>query len=419
MDQINMKVKLAVITLVFIAAILACNKSTENINENKIFYVDMENCKTSIDLKLSDLIDSCWLVPLETTNESILSANIFYFFISDDYILIIDPNGVYKYSSNGKFVKKIINSGRGPHELSINPRCFYYEKGNLLFIEDYYRDKDSILCYDVKSETFLPSIKKCFSDRWGDFIIYNDSLIMGSFSSTTPNSNPYAIFFQDLKGNFISGIHSKRKFIPMINIKDPIQKTNETLQRMLIYTGDQLIHVKYTYDDTLFALKGNQLLPYLIARINSTRIGLPNMLPKIGDKLTIFEKFENPGFIIFKNQTFEGEIPFNGGAKADYKTAYFFLNKSNGKYGEIKSYTDDFIGKIQSSENETMVFPSFLPNNKLYILYYPNELLQKTSTDLVKQRFPKSICRQLSTIKSNLSETDNPVLLIGVPKKRI
>ena len=405
---------LILITLIAFLTFGFCKTISQNTTESKIIQVDIENCKVSIDLKLSDLIDSCWLVPLETTKDCTLGNYFNYVFISDDFILIDDRNGIYKFSADGKFIRKIISVGRGPQELSVSPMYYYYEKKNILFISDYLGEKDYILCYDVESESFLPSIKKCFNGRWANFIIYDDSLIMASLSILDPDSNPYAIFFQNFKGDFVSGIKSTRKFV---HFKD--QK--EALQRMFIYTGNQLVHVKYCLDDTLFALKGSQLSPYLMSSYNSPRINPPHFLlkPDIGDKQTYFERFENSGFMIFRNTTFEGEIQFSYGAKADYKTVYYFLNKSNGKYGIIRSYIDDFTGKTQSSENETMVFPSSLPNDKLYVIYYPHELLQKTPSDLVNKRYSDIVYSQLSEIRNNISETDNPILLIGKPKKRL
>jgi hypothetical protein len=398
--------------MVFTIIFSTCITPIKNAHENKIFYVDIENCKTSINLKLSDLLDSCTLVPLETTNESILGNYLRYVYIGSDFIIIDDDNGIYKFSTNGKFIKKIINTGRGPHDLSIGHSLYYYEKKNLLVIDDYFGKGDYLLCFDLKSESFLPSIKKCFSGRWGDFIVYNDSTILASIYDMDAGSNPYAIFTQDFKGNFISGVKSKRKCIPISNQK-------EVLQRMLIYSGDKLIHVKYVYDDTLFTLKESQLSPYFIVHYNSDQNGLPRMIPEIGEKRSYFEKYENNVFLIFSNHTFKGAIPFNLGTKAEYKKEYFFLDKSNGRYSIIKSYTDDFIGKIQNAEYSTMVFPSFLPNNRLYVVYYPHELLPATSKILASQVFPKSLYENLSKMSLSLKNTDNPILLIGRPKKKV
>ena len=60
------------LAIAIILGFLSCSGSSDKTIENKVFHVNIENCKSSIDLKLSDLIDSCWLVRLETTSESML-----------------------------------------------------------------------------------------------------------------------------------------------------------------------------------------------------------------------------------------------------------------------------------------------------------------------------------------------------------
>ena len=407
-----MTAKLVLITLILTSTLITCNRFQENANQNVVYNVDVENCKSLIDLKLSDLIDSCWLVPLETTNESVLGNSYWYIFITNDYIIVDDNNGIFLFAADGKFINKIIKIGRGPQEVSIVHSINYYEKEDLLFINDQFINQNYLLCYDIKSQTFKPPVKKCFPNQWEDFLIYNDSLIMGSPGLLDTGSNPYALFFQDFKGNFISGIISKRNVITR-------QNQEVVLQRMRFYSGDQEIHVKYIYDDTLFTLNDNKLLPYLVSKYNSNKIDPPNMTIKVGDKRSYFERFENPGFLIFRNQTYEGSVPISAGRKAEYNRIYYLLNKSNGNYGVIKSYTDDFIGKIQTSESEVITFPSSLPNNKIYVLYGASEILQNRSTELIGSGFPDSVQVRLTKIRSNLHETDNPVLLIGIPKKKL
>jgi len=400
--------------IAFIASLLTCCKTPDNhLTDNKVFNIDVENCKTLIDLKLSDLIDSCWLIPLETTKESVLGDYIRYIYIANDYIVIDNNDGIFLFTKNGHFLNKL-NVGRGPDELSISHSFFYYDKEDLIFINNRYTNENKLICYDVKSNSFRPPIKKCLTNRWDDFIIYQDSLIMASPSlfNPDPDPNPYSFFVQDYKGNFIYGVNSTRMYR---NIKQ-----EELLQRMLFYCGDQNIHVKYIFDDTLFTLNGNQLSPYLILQFEASQDLPPNMQPEIGDSRVSFEKYENYSFLIFRTATYEGMIPFKPGAmKAVYKNVYFLLDKSTGKYGIIKSYTDDFVGESQNNENESMTFPTSLTNNKLYVVYRPYELLQKETSIKLNRNFPENIYSQYNKIKVSLTETDNPLLLIGIPKCNI
>jgi len=120
----------------FLIELISCRNAGDSLNKDIVFHINIDNCKTSIDLKLSDLIDSCRLVPLGTINESVLGRFFKVLIITDDLILIADENGVYKFSSDGKFIKKLIKKDRGPQGISGSCIYYYYEERNLLFIAD-------------------------------------------------------------------------------------------------------------------------------------------------------------------------------------------------------------------------------------------------------------------------------------------
>jgi hypothetical protein len=392
------------------SSLTSCKTSNNQLNVNRVFNIDTENRKTLIDLKLSDLVDSCWLIPLETTKESMLAEYIRYIYVANDYIVIDNNQGMYLFTKKGKFINKL-NVGRGPYELSNSHSFFCNDKEDLIFINNRYTNEDKLLCYDVKSQTFRPPINKCLTNQWGDFIIYQDSLIIASPYVNNTDPNPYAIFVQDLEGNFLYGVNSTRMFTT--------NKQEALLQRMLFYSGDQNIHVKYIFDDTLFSFKDNKLSPYLSLQFKEARDIIPNMIPEIGETRGYFEDDENSSFLIFRIATYHGLVPYKQGAMiAVYKNVYFLLNKSNGEYGVIKSYTDDFVGNSRSNENEAMTFPASMRNNKLYVVYKAYELIQKESSIRLNKNFPESLYDQYNKIKTKLTETDNPILLICTPKNK-
>jgi hypothetical protein len=378
-------------------------------SESLTFHIDIDNCKNTIDLKLSDLIDSCRLVPLETTEESLLGDYLRFLYISKNYIIIIDKNGAYKFLPNGKFVKKLINIGRGPNEISGSDRFFYYEPKDLLYIEDDFVQKDQILCYNVRSEVFCPSIKKCFPIRWLAFAIYEDSLIIGSIEGMdSGETNPYGLFFQNFKGEFISGIISHRNFIL------PRGKGEKILQRLNIYLGDKSVHLKYSFDDTIFSLKNKSLSVYL-SPVYRNKATLPKMIPAEGENRVYYLPCENPSYIILDFASINGLTDQGGISRPNYRRSFYLLNKSNGKYGKILSYIDDFIGEKPQNKNPKSIFPSSLPNNKLYVSYTSNEFLKNTSS-LNRSFHFNHLNIQMEKIRTNLKETDNPVLLIGMPR---
>ena len=85
------------LTILFLAIIIVSCTNHKRKNQDKAVYnVSFENCRTTIDLKLSDLVDSIKLVRLETTPESLI-ANSPGIILTRDNIIVIDMNGIYKF----------------------------------------------------------------------------------------------------------------------------------------------------------------------------------------------------------------------------------------------------------------------------------------------------------------------------------
>ena len=394
--------------LLLVLFLASCVHKDKN-QDGALYNVRFDNCKTTIDLRLSDIVDIYKFVKLETTPESLIGVNP-RIILARDNIIVIDMNGIYKFTADGRFVRKIIKFGRGPDEISIAINYSYYEKGNLLIIEDNIRNKDILQIYDIESEKFLDPIKKYSPGRWGGFLVYNDSLIMGSMSPVIVDTNRYALFIQDSKGKIISGIKNSRKVLDA-------RLNKETVQRLLFSQGENDLFSFYVYDDTLFRYTPKGLLPYLIVSYNSPRNYMRTMGFKIGESRVGFPSVDNSSFILLTESTYTGESQEGSMVRFNYNRNYYFLNKTDKSFSKLKSYTDDISGKIQECNGETLNFPVLIPGNTLYVLYYPNDLINnklKENTTL-----SPNVSDQLQKIQEGLDLMDNPILLLGSIKKSI
>lgn len=408
--------KIYILLGVFLSLQIAwnCNNNTEQ-TQRTAFHPDLDNCKLSINLKLSDLIENYRIVQLETTSESLLGELNCVINISGDYILIQDGNGIQKFSKEGKFINTIIKSGKGPDEISGSCNFFFNKNNNILYFQDNIVENEKIRCFDIKSEKFLPSIKKCFPGSWLNFIIYQDSLILGSINIIS-RSNPYAIFAQNLKGEFVWGIKSNKTF----NVSN-----EDLLQRFVIYPGDKTIFLKYWSDDTLFSLNDKNLSTHLIPEYKN-KVLKPNITIFEGDRIINYDPYQNPSFMIIRNGLFTGWIMEGNWNRAHYNLDFYILNKYNGEYALIQSYNDDFINRIYNlgksvrwtpGIDEMPPLPKTSPDGLIYSIYYPNEL---SGIDSEMKNSPfKNLMARLVEIKKDQKETDNPILLIGYPKKRL
>ena len=404
-----MKIKLLIVAFSCFLVLIQCINPVIETPSKTVFHINVDSTQESIDLKLTDLADSFRLVRLETTDKAIINATNYY--VSEKYIIAISQDGLYKFSSNGKFLNKIIGWGRGPDEVSgMFFAYFYDDTKDLLYIDDLNLNQ-KLLVYDINLEKFLTPIKKAIQGTWGSFAIYNDSLIIGK--SPSNDSKPYAVFMQSFDGSFISGVpNNKYRLLG--------QNPTKTFQPSYLSIGKNDFRISYELDDTLFTFKNNQLIPYVTLDFKKPRENPPNAKVQKGDRQITFPKMEAPGFLIIRVAQID-EINWVTQTSGDSKTTYtyFFLNKSTGKHSTIKTFIDDFSGLIQSPKDGTMTLPLLLKNGKLVIIYQPDMIKKIAEKGLNNPLFTPSIKEDLTHINKELQETDNPILLIGKLKEKI
>lgn len=410
--------KIVVIALLAIGLVACKNDAKRSADEaEKVYTFNIDGTKTYTDLKLSDLADHFRLIPLETTEESLLGRADFY--IGDQYILAYTNKGVYKFSPEGKFIKKIINAGKGPQEISefYTPLKFFVDKNNLLYINDY-QHNDKILVYDVLAETFKEPVKRCIPGYWSSIAVNDTGVIAGT--PNTPradDSTHYVVIFQDAGGDFISGIPNVKRQKGMGD--------NEELsyQMASIMLSENGLRIRYVNDDTLYRIKDNKLTPYVILEFDNPRNFPPASLPQQGDRMIYFPDADANDFMIINAMVSKGSKTIQHGGRmaivVDNDSKYVFLDKVNGSSSLIKTYVDDLIGKTQDilqiikDKKEAPDFPEILQNNKLMVVYDAYEILDAAEKGITESGFPKEITDQLQTISKNLKEEDNPVLLVG------
>lgn len=402
-------------TIVVILFVLFSCKGTikkppEKLSVDTIFTINVDNPNDVIDLKLSELADSFKIIQLETTKNTLIGGSIFY--VSDNYIISFDQNGILKFSSNGKFLCKIAGIGRGPHEVTIFTSYYIDEERDIMFLDDILF-KYAFLVYDIKSEKFLDPVKKCVQTRWYSFYVVNDSMIAGtSDMETYGGATQYAVFYQNMKGDFLYGIPNTRKTLSV-----PDQK--EVFQNCRLRIGDKILHASFDHNDTLFKLIDNNFIPYLALSYDSPRRVSKSYVSK-GDHGIQFSNVEAPSFLLLRNVIVDNVIHISETTdKYERKFNYIFFNKTNGKSSRIKSFTDNFIGQTQISDGHNISFPQILSNGTLYISYSPNEIKEAIARGLNYQDFPTSLNVQLLEINKSLTEMDNPILLVGKIKSKL
>lgn len=196
-----------ILLFVFVLSLYACSFNHQSEQEESKFFT-LRTPASLLDiqkeLKLSELSDSVWYIPLET-NDSSLLGNIFLegsiqYVSGKFYIYDGQQNTIYVFSSNGKFLNKISKKGQADGEILYF--LDYTTDGELVYIADFgnkmhrfkndgtylgnailpkqaYRlinlDKDRIACF-VTDDQFT-DVDSCYSwlivNFMGDSITYN------------------------------------------------------------------------------------------------------------------------------------------------------------------------------------------------------------------------------------------------------
>ena len=102
-------------------------------------------------LPLSKITDSIEAIELEMTDESLIDPRpgfVKRIIISDDLVIIAQPEKIFIFDRNGKFIRSIGSKGQGPGEY-ISIKSMAYDVSNKrLFVCDY----SKVICYDLEGK---------------------------------------------------------------------------------------------------------------------------------------------------------------------------------------------------------------------------------------------------------------------------
>jgi hypothetical protein len=283
---------------------------------------------------------------------------------------------------------------------------YFDEKKDLLYLNDT-QHKNGLLVYDLIHDQFKEPIKKSIPEFWTTFFVENDSCIIGTYYRPFKDgSNPDVLFVQNFKGDIISKIPNPK--IMLFGAKKA-----EGFQQAGLYHFNNEFFIKFTKDDTVFMLNHNRLIPYIAFNLKNARKSPSDENIKEGDQ-SFAIKVITQNSILFSISTAEDVKYYSGGnVSFNRRVEYFLLNKETGHYAKIKSFTDDYIGSIQKESSEGIRIPNNLENGKIIMPLNPSEIKDILTKGSQNYNLQQSALEQLQKISNSLTETDNPVLVIG------
>ena len=265
------------ILLLLIITLLGCssNKKQEPISKSGVPVINLsEDVSTVPSLLLSEAAEKLEIVPLEMTDESVLS-DITEMQVTDHNIWIDHGREfyIYRFSRTGKFLNKIGSIGQGPGEYTTYSTFLVDEDKKEVYI---IANTNGVLAYDFEGNfkrkiVDIQMILQLFSSPYDQYILNNQKFF------ATQNFGLYRPIDKDSLWSFVSlgDDFQKKKFFKnpaYVGKEEQIIANRANMDRMVNYWMEYLtsmdtynaqLTLKYPDTDTIYCYDDatNQLLP--------------------------------------------------------------------------------------------------------------------------------------------------------------
>ena len=265
------------ILLLLIITLLGCssNMKQEPISKSGIPVINLsEDVSTVPSLLLSEVAEKLEIVPLEMTDESVLS-DITEMQVTDHNIWIDHGRefSIYRFSRTGKFLNKIGSIGQGPGEYTNYSTFLVDEDKKEVYI---IANTNGVLAYDFEGNfkrkiVDIQMILQLFSSPYDQYILNNQKFF------ATQNFGLYRPIDKDSLWSFVSlgDDFQKKKYFKNpahVGREEQIIANRANMDRMVNYWREYLtsmdtynaqLTLKYPDTDTIYCYDDatNQLLP--------------------------------------------------------------------------------------------------------------------------------------------------------------
>lgn len=322
---------------------------------------------------LSNIGKELTYIPLETTLECLIQQ-IEKILFSDSYIFVSEFNKLLQFDRNGKFIRHIGSAGAGPGEyLSVGDFCINEKKKEIFII---FLSGSKLLIFGFDG-VFKNSLNLSFRPSQ---IIQKDQNSLMFHLWNVPGKNDPSWIITNRQGIILTSFKNNLK-----RISQPGLLVNHTP----LYSFDNSSHFMEFGIDTLYYLKNNKKNLYAVFYLDDLKMDNdPLITPSMIKDEKLFNKFwmgsiiENNEFLFIK----------------------FFRGISNATMCAIYNKKTDAVAFLKDNvfKNDLGVGIGFWPkqiiNDNILVDYVD-------AFDLLKSIIP-------SNLRSKLTETSNPVLLI-------
>jgi len=350
--------------------------------------IDLQNPRKARVINLSELLDQIHIIRLETSDSTLLGPDTSYL-ISDKFVISIDQDKILQFSLTGAFIRTLARAGNGPEEF-LRPEAYVLDvKNDILFI-NHRGDPHNIISYDLKNGQPINKFPTNVDNLISQILITQDSIL-----TIVPRLNSkYNFYYLSSHGDIIDGVA-------------PPKAKNIGLQTSIELVDSQLFYMPKEYD-TLYSVYKTTINPYCFFFIEN-RFSYTNN--EIGN--FVYLSSIAPGFMIANKAHARIKLNPDGetfSMNADKQTR-FFVSKKDFSVSEIIDFYNDFWGFKENTDQWINYLN--ISNNFGYICYSSFELKQKIKEAFQMNKLNDQIKKRISELDTQISENDNPVLIIG------
>lgn len=381
-------------------------------NNNKFFEIKYEDLLKHENLiRLSQIASKVEYIQLETNSDCLISATAKYYCL-DSLIFVCERDHILKFSSSGRFLKKIGQPGKGPGEIYSIKMLSILPRQSMLVVHDAVMKKMTYFSFDgelVKTVSVPPlSYIK----------VMNDGLYI-AFDQGSSQSEKYTFRLSNEAGDTLSVI---KNYLPW---KNPSGFGSMIVIPNLepFYFYQNRYFFKAIYNDTVYAVNGNGIIPSYFINLGKYKLPEEGRMERLS--LPVDDSFK-------KNLTkYYYATVLEAGGKIFLKTRnwgngsalYFLINKKE-LMGNLKSsypeISTDFIANdwdggmyfwpVGSINDDKVFMPIDVIRLKKFL-----ELRSSIKTPI---RFPEKQ-NELEKITSNLDIASNPIIMLVTLKTEI
>lgn len=389
--------------LIFILFSLASCTKINHIKQVKGNEIDLGNAYfKNTKLKLSEIADSVYYIPLETDSNSVfgrIKNQIENIQITNSRIFVNDGNQLLSFDYKGKFINKISRKGRGPSEyIKIDDFALIENERQIVIKCD---AQQKLIFYNYENK-YIKSLK---INSWPSHlsILNNKYIVLANEKGRRNLIEYYTFSVVDFSGKFENYL-LKQNWEEEIEKKDKVGLSN---MANFSFLNDTLTYWEFQYNTIWQIIDKNKIIPKY--HINLGPLKMPdrfllmssaNESDRRNEFVRLWQCIETKRYLFF-----------DVGYKEQLK--HIIYDKITKEAFNITN--DDSKQKI-SIANDVDKGISFWPeglfcNNKVYSLTYGFELLNKMKKEGYLDN-PNKFNSKLEDLVANTNIMANPILMV-------